>query len=71
MEQLERDTEALMRSYAAMAPDALDALDSEDRHYVYKILNLRVAVYADGPWISVGRCLIVFHKKTEITIFTH
>lgn len=37
-----------MRSYAAMAPDALDALDSEDRHHVYKILKLRVAVYADG-----------------------
>ena len=38
MAQLERDKVTLMRSYAAMPPDALDALDPEDRHHIYKIL---------------------------------
>ena len=48
VERLEDDKEKLMRSYAAMTPDALDALDPEDRHHNYKILKLRVAVYPDG-----------------------
>jgi site-specific DNA recombinase len=48
LEQLEYDKEALMRSYAAKTPDALDALDPEERHHIYKLLKLKVLVYVDG-----------------------
>jgi site-specific DNA recombinase len=48
LQQLECDKEALMHSYAAMTPDALDALASEERHHIYKLLKLKVLVSADG-----------------------
>jgi hypothetical protein len=31
-----------------MVPEALDALEPEERHQVYKMLKLRVAVGTDG-----------------------
>ena len=48
IEQLKRDKDALMESYARMTPEALDNLTSEERHQVYKMLRLKVVVYADG-----------------------
>ncbi len=37
-----------MESYARMVPEQLDLLTPEERHQVYKMLRLRVAVYKDG-----------------------
>ena len=48
LEKLERDKEALLGHYARMTPDALDALEPEERHQVYKMLRLTVEVCADG-----------------------
>jgi hypothetical protein len=48
LEELERDKDALLGSYAAMTPAALDGLDPEERHHVYKLLRLTVKVSADG-----------------------
>ena len=48
LEKLERDKEALLEHYARMTPAALDGLEPEERHQVYKMLRLTVEVCADG-----------------------
>jgi site-specific DNA recombinase len=48
LEELERDKDALLESYARMTPEALDDLSSEERHHVYKMLRLRVEVSLDS-----------------------
>jgi hypothetical protein len=47
IEELERDKETLLESYAGMAPEALDSLLPEERHQVYKMLRLRVIAHVD------------------------
>jgi flagellar motility protein MotE (MotC chaperone) len=47
IEQLERDEETLLESYADMAPDALNNLAPEERRHVYKMLKLRVTAYPE------------------------
>lgn len=37
LESLERDKEALLETYAALAPEALNSLDPEVRYRLYKI----------------------------------
>jgi hypothetical protein len=48
LEALERDRDALLESYAAMAPEALDALTGEERRQIYAMLRLKVDVATDG-----------------------
>ncbi len=48
IEELERDAEAILESYARMIPKALDALTPEERHRFYKMLGLKATVGADG-----------------------
>ena len=48
IENLERDKVALLEHYASMTPAALNALEPEERHQVYKMLRLTVDVCADG-----------------------
>lgn len=48
LERLERDRDAVVAHYAALAPDALDSLEPEERHRFYGILGLKVHVGADG-----------------------
>jgi site-specific DNA recombinase len=47
IEELERDKEALLESYAGMAPEALGSLLPEERHQVYKMLRLKVIALVD------------------------
>jgi site-specific DNA recombinase len=54
LENLERDREALLESYAEMTPEALDALTPEERRQVYGMLRLRVEVAADGTMEAQG-----------------
>ena len=49
IEELERDKDAVMESYAGMVPKELDELTSEERHQIYKILRLQVSVGPDMP----------------------
>jgi hypothetical protein len=49
LEQLEQDKETVLEAYAAMAPESLDALTSEERQRLYKILRLEVLVPEHGP----------------------
>jgi Recombinase zinc beta ribbon domain len=48
LEELERDRDALLESYAGMMPDALDSLAPEERCQVYVMLRLKVEILADG-----------------------
>jgi len=48
LEALEQDRDALLESYAEMAPEALDSLTGEERRQVYAMLRLKVDVAADG-----------------------
>jgi hypothetical protein len=47
LEGLERDKDALVESYAQMAPQALDSLTPEERHHVYGMLGLKALIKMD------------------------
>src|SRR5215213_8235601 len=46
--ELEADCDALLESYAEMAPEALDSLTPEERRKFYGMLRLGVTVSPDG-----------------------
>jgi hypothetical protein len=48
LRDLERDLDALLENYAEMMPEALDVLQPEERHRVYKMLRLRAVAFPDG-----------------------
>jgi site-specific DNA recombinase len=48
LEQMERDREAVLEHYAALAPEALDSLTSEERQRLYKMLRLKVLLAKSG-----------------------
>ncbi len=48
LRDLERDKEVLLAEYADIMPEALDALNPEERHAVYGKLRLKVVVQRDG-----------------------
>jgi hypothetical protein len=48
LEEIERDRVAVLDHYAALAPEALDFLTSEERHQLYKMLRLRADASQDG-----------------------
>jgi hypothetical protein len=54
LENLERDRDALLESYANMTPAALDALSPEERHQIYKMLRIMVEVSPDGSLNVTG-----------------
>ena len=54
LENLERDRDALLESYANMTPAALDALSPEERHQIYKMLRITVEAYPDGSLNVTG-----------------
>jgi site-specific DNA recombinase len=53
LERLERDKESILNTYAGIAPEALASLNPEERHRLYKMLRLKVAVNLDGT-LEVG-----------------
>jgi hypothetical protein len=48
LEELERDKDALLESYAQMTPEALESLTPEERHRLYGMLGLRATITMDG-----------------------
>ena len=44
LERLERDRDAVLEHYAALAPEVLETLEPEERFRLYKILRLKVLV---------------------------
>jgi site-specific DNA recombinase len=45
---LERDRDALLENYAEIMPEALDTLEPEERHCVYKMLRLKTVAFPEG-----------------------
>jgi len=43
-----------MESYANLVPEAIDALGSEERHRVYKIIGAKANLEADGSMELIG-----------------
>jgi site-specific DNA recombinase len=73
LEKLERDKEALLEYYANMTPAALDALEPEERHQVYKMLRITVEVCADGS-LEVSGVLgdsFVSENQDESVVLAH
>jgi hypothetical protein len=54
LEELERDKDALLKSYARLTPEALDSLTPEERRQVYTMLRLKVEVGEDGSMEARG-----------------
>ncbi|MBA2692544.1 MAG: recombinase family protein [Rubrobacter sp.] len=54
LEELENGRDALLDSYAAMIPEALEELIPEERREIYQMLRLEVEVAADGTMEARG-----------------
>ena len=54
LERLERDRDSLLESYVGLLPEAIDALGSEERHRVYKMLGMKAHFGADGSFELSG-----------------
>jgi hypothetical protein len=52
--QLERKRDSLLESYADLVPEAIDALETEERRRVYKIIGLEVHLASDGSFEVSG-----------------
>jgi site-specific DNA recombinase len=48
LEELERDRDALLESYAGMVPEGFEEFEPEERRWVYKLLRLNIFADADG-----------------------
>jgi multidrug efflux pump subunit AcrA (membrane-fusion protein) len=64
LERLERDRTALMREYAGAVPDALSDLPPEERHRVYRMMRLEVALAPDGGMEMRGDVVSVSKNGT-------
>ena len=53
LERLERDRDAVVSHYAALAPDALESLGPEERRRLYGILGLKVFVEDGEAWVEM------------------
>lgn len=51
VEEMERDRDAVLEHYTALAPEALDSLTPEERHHLYKMLRLKVFVAKGGDLV--------------------
>lgn len=54
IDDLEKDCDAILESYAGIVREELDALGPEDRHRIYKMLRLRVTLHPDRPMMVTG-----------------
>jgi site-specific DNA recombinase len=54
IEELQRDRDALLESYAGVVSEELDDLTPEERHRIYQMLRLRVVAHADETFEVSG-----------------
>ena len=64
-EELGRDRESIVESYAEMLPDALDALSGEERRRLYGMLRLEVSPTPEG--LEVGGALSTSGPRSTAT----
>jgi hypothetical protein len=70
LESLERDKERLLESSPTLAPEALEALDPEERRTVYSMLGLCVEVLQDKSLRvrgAFGEESLVCHRERTST----
>jgi hypothetical protein len=65
--QLEENKQALLERYAGLLPDAVEALDSAERHRVYKMPRVEDAVSMDGSLEVSGDVMGVCEVETSST----
>ena len=69
LEAFERDKERVLESYATFAPEALAALDPEERRTVYSMLGLCVEALPDKSLRVRGafgeESLVCHHERTS------
>ena len=53
LERLERDRDAVVSHYAALAPEVLESLGPEERHRLYGILGIKVFVKSGETWVEM------------------
>ena len=71
LDELKRDKDALLESYAGLAPEALDSLPSEERHQVYRLLRLRVTAHVDGTLkLSGAPSMLVIWRRYAPKVFS-
>ena len=63
--QPEHDSDSLLESYADLVPEAIDALETEERRRVYKIIGLEVRLASDGSFEVSGD--VMSFSKPEIS----
>jgi Recombinase zinc beta ribbon domain len=66
IEELERDRDALLKSWAGAVPEALDKLSGEERNKVYRMLRLEVTPSTDG-FDVMGALGGILHLRTDAT----
>ena len=54
LERLERDRDSLLKSYVGLVPEAIDALGSEERHRMYRMISMKAYLTADGMFELSG-----------------
>jgi hypothetical protein len=54
LERLKCDRDSLLESYAGLVPEAIDALGSEERHRVYRMIGMKMYLTADGSFELSG-----------------
>ena len=59
--QLERDRDSLLENYAGLLPEAIDALGSEERHRVYRMIGMEAHLAPDGS-LEVSGDVMNFSK---------
>jgi len=65
-EELERDRDALLRSWAGAVPEALDKLTGQERYKVYRMLRLE-ATPTTGGFDVTGALGGILHSETAAT----
>jgi hypothetical protein len=62
IKELERDVKALLEHYAMLVPEVLDNLTPEERHNVYKMMQLKVSLRPGGipaaTWALGGKPIV-------------
>jgi hypothetical protein len=54
LKRLERDRDSLLESYVGLVPEAIDALGSEERHRVYRMIGMKAYLTTDGSFELSG-----------------
>jgi len=65
LSRLEQDRETLLESYSGLMPDAIDALGSQERYRVYRMIGMIAHLASDGSFDLSGD--VVSFSQMEIS----